>query len=100
MEPVVRVESVAEILERTKGRTIFACHHPTESRKRYDDMCEVCWDCRSVRGKTEFGRRWLSVVRVQLADRTMVDLDGKPVAADWTVSSQSSPRTGRHTQTT
>lgn len=75
--------TIHEVLERTAGRTIFVCMHARTARRIYDDMCEVCWDCRSVRGKTNFGTHWPAVTRIQLADGSMTATDGRSVAHDW-----------------
>lgn len=76
--------SIADALERTAGRTIFTCHHPAASRRQHE-TCEICWDCRSVRG-INFDQHWPPATRIQLPDRTMTTLSGRVVADDWKVS--------------
>lgn len=45
----------------------------------------MCWECRSVRSGKAVGH-WPAVVRYQLPDCSMTDLDGRPVAHDWRVN--------------
>ncbi len=77
------MSSIEEVLERTAGRTIFTCHHPQQDRRIYDDMCEVCWECRTSRGKDRFGTPWAAVTRIQLPCGRMLSTDGRSVAHQW-----------------